>query len=167
MIAATRDNVGVAALAAVEKFGATLAICDETETQIEASIRATQGSRLVDFLKSKVGYYSHDSCQALPSSNGGVRFLALAAALSTWDHFEAAQSTREMLQDASRADEILPTIGQLHILYKALEYKVTTMGFIDKLMEWHLQIVERLRTSGLTADTALFDSFGNNIAHRA
>jgi hypothetical protein len=167
MIAATRDNVGVAALAAVEKFGATLAICDDTEMRIEAGIRVMQGSRVVDFIKSKIGYYSGDSCNALSSSNGGIRFLALAAALSTWDHFEAAQSTREMLKDTSRTDEILPTLGQLNTLYKALEYKITTMGFADKLMEWHILIVDGLRTSGLTTESSLFDVFGNNIAHRA
>jgi len=165
LVAATSDNVQVAALAAVEAFGATLAICDETETRVEG-LNRVRSSRVVKFLKSWIGYAAGDSCDALLVSTGGIRFLALAATFMTWGHFQAAQATRQMLRETSKENQILPTLGQLQALYKVLEHKIVGLGFADEVMKWHLQVVDNVRTHGLANDPTLFDLLGTPLGNR-
>ena len=143
--AATTDGVQATALDALDKFGATLAICPDTEYQVEQGLRKAQGSRVVEFMKSRIGFMPGDSCTALSKSTGGIRFLSLAATLVTWDHFEAAKATREMMEASAKRNENLPTLGNLVAIYEALEYKTTRLGFADNLVEWHIRIVNQVR----------------------
>ncbi|MCJ1329143.1 hypothetical protein MMC10_005821 [Thelotrema lepadinum] len=143
--AATTDGVQATALDALDKFGATLAICPDTEYQVEQELRKAQGSRVVDFMKSQIGFMAGDSCTALSKSIGGLRFLSLAATLVTMNHFEAAKATRQMMEASAKRNEILPTLGNLRAVYEALEYKSNRFGFSEKLVEWHGRIVNHLR----------------------
>lgn len=164
--AATSDDVQVSALAAVESFGNTLAICQKTETRVEDGLKQARNSRFVEFLKCKIGYATGDSCYALLLSTGGIRFLALAAAFTTWGHFEAAQSTRQMLAETSRQGQVLPTVGQLQTLYKALEPKLARLGYADEIMQWHIQMVDHIRKSPHANDPALVDHLGVPLVTR-
>lgn len=133
--AATKDNVQATTLDAMDKFGTTLAICPETEYHVEKILQLARGSRLVEFMKSHVGFAKGDSCDALSSSTGGIRLLALAATLVTWDSFEAAKAIREMMYVTSKSLLILPTFGSLETTIKSLEYKTHRLGFADKVMQ--------------------------------
>ena len=152
MIAATQDDVQGLALDAVEKFGTTLAICPATQSKISDCIRTLRGWRVLEILKAGIGFANNDSCDVLSRSIGGVRFLALAAALMTCSYFEAAQATEAMLRSSSRRDQLLPTTGQLQTLYKKLEYKLVRTGFGSILLQRNVDIVTLLRESGTRDD---------------
>lgn len=62
LIAATSDNVQVAALAAVESFGTTLAICEEIEIRVQKCVSRDRNLRPVQFLKSLVGFAAGMPC---------------------------------------------------------------------------------------------------------
>ena len=155
--AATRDDVQATTLDALEKFGTTLAICSDTEYRVEEGLRLARGSRYVAFLKSYVGYATGDSCDALSVSTGGIRMLALAAALTTWDHLEAAKTVREMMSSTTRNHKVLPTLGNLKAAFKALEHKTNRLGFADGVLRWHMKMGELVRILKETNPNAVAD----------
>ncbi|KAI9843949.1 MAG: hypothetical protein M1837_005990 [Sclerophora amabilis] len=158
MRAATSDDVQGLALDVVGRFGTTLAICSETQNKVETALRQMRSNRWLGVLKAHVGFSAGDSCDALLSSSGGLRFLALAATFMTGDHFEAAQATHSMITECSSRNQLLPTVGQLHALFKVLEHKLATLGFTDLVMKWHLRLRDGSHAlpsaqSSATADT--------------
>ena len=142
--AATTDDVQPTALDALDKFGATLAICPETEYHVEKGLRQTRSSRVVDFLKARIGFMAGDSCEALSKSTGGLRFLSLAAALATWEPLEAAKATRKMMETSSKSHQLLPTFGQLRHVYEALGHRTHTLGFADMVLRWQGRFMEQV-----------------------
>src|SRR5450432_4167983 len=78
--AITGDNIQPLALLACEKFGTTLPVCIETSLKAERLARRSHSST-ANFLKVQVGYSAGDAAYYLSNSDGGVRFLCLAAAL--------------------------------------------------------------------------------------
>lgn len=134
--AATTDDVQPIAIMAAEAFGATLAMCQETQMKVEIAAKQSH-TRFVRFLKSSIGYSKDDSAYHLASSSAGVRFLGLAAALlCVGDHFQAAQSLEMMIRSSAGADQLLPTVRQLKELLLALEYKLNRVGFADSILGW-------------------------------
>jgi hypothetical protein len=83
--AATTDDVQPIAILAAEAFGATLAMCQETQMKVEIAAKQSH-TRFVRFLKSSIGYSKDDCAYHLASSSAGVRFLGLAAALLCMDN---------------------------------------------------------------------------------
>lgn len=134
--AATTDDVQPIAIMAAEAFGATLAMCQET--QMKAEIAAKQShTRFVRFLQSSIGYSKDDCAYHLASSSAGVRFLGLSATLLCMNnHFLAAQSLELMVRSSAGAGQLLPTARQLKELLVALEYKLNRVGFSDSIMGW-------------------------------
>ena len=139
--AATSDNVQPLAILAVQAFGATLAICQDTQVRVEKEARKSYVSHVIQFLKSQIGYVRGDSADALMQSNAGVRFLSLAAALTTYAPFEAARCLELMLTSSASLHQLLPTVLQLRDLVGALEYKMNRAGFADLVLKWHLRLV--------------------------
>ena len=78
--AATSDNVQALALMACEKFGATLAMCPETNKKMEDLIIKVSGPVFVRFIGAKIGYSANDCAAQLSRSLAGVQFLGLAVA---------------------------------------------------------------------------------------
>jgi hypothetical protein len=142
--AATSDNVQALAILVVERFGATLAICQETEIKVETFASRSHTSYVLEFLKARIGWAKGNATQALCKTNGAIRFLALAAALTTWTSFEAAQSIELMLKSNAAAGQLTPTVLQLQVLVTALEYKLTRAGFAEELLKWHRHIAKQL-----------------------
>jgi hypothetical protein len=100
--AATSDNVQPLAIIAAEAFGATIAMCRETQMKVEKHAKKNHNSYVVEFLRSSIGYAKDDCAIQLASSNSGLRFLGLAATLlCTEDNFTAAQALEVMI--SSRA----------------------------------------------------------------
>lgn len=130
--AATSDNVQALALLACERFGATLAICQETSKKIEDLIVRVSGPTVIRFLSAQVGYSAHDSTTQLSRSLAGVQFLALAAALvSSVDMYEGADAISMMLATSAADKTLLPTARQLKDLMAVTEHRLNRSGFTD------------------------------------
>lgn len=143
MAAATSDNVQPLALLTCEAFGATLAICQQTQLLVEKEARKNHTSYVVKFLKSKIGYLAHDSAIQLSMSNAGVRFLSLAAALlCTSSNFAGAEALMLMIKSSSQKDQMLPTLLQLQDLLDALDYKLLRTRFADDIIGWETFLFE-------------------------
>ncbi|VUC37623.1 unnamed protein product [Clonostachys rosea] len=70
--AATSDNVQPLAILACEKFGNTLAMCQETILKIEHSVVPAPEPATLKFLKSSVGYFAGDTVSQLGQSAAGA-----------------------------------------------------------------------------------------------
>ena len=125
MRAATSDNVQPLALISCEKFGATLAMCPETNKKMEDLIIKVSGPKHVKFMKAQIGYSANDSATQLSRSLAGIQFLGLAAALtSSMDTFEGANALSEMLTASASDKTALPTARQLKDLLRVMEHRV-------------------------------------------
>jgi hypothetical protein len=141
--AATSDNVQPVAIIAADAFGATLAMCRETQMKVEQAARKNHTSYIVEFLKSSIGYAKDDCAIQLCSSSTGVRFLGLAAALlCTADTFTASQALELMITSSAGRGQILPTTTQLRDLLAALEYKLNRTGFAQSVLGWETFMTE-------------------------
>ena len=134
--AASSDNIQALALLACEAFGSTLAICPETCIKVERIAGMHHQSVVVKFLKSQVGYSSGDSGAQLSLSTAGVRFLALSAALCSFDAFQGAVALELMIKNSARDSQFLPTVIQLKDLLIALDHKLNRAGFVESLVGW-------------------------------
>lgn len=132
MRAATSDNVQPLALMACEKFGATLAMCPETNKKMEDLIIKVSGPKCVRFMSAQIGYSANDSATQLSRSLAGVQLLGLAAALiSSVDMFEGANALSAMLMASASDKTLLPTTRQLKDLLVVMEHRVNRSGFTD------------------------------------
>ena len=130
--AATTDNVQPLALVACEKFGATLAMCPETNKKIEDLIIKVSGPKLVKFMSAQIGYSFNDCATQLSQSLAGVQFLGLAAALvSSVSMFEGANALSDLVMASASDKTLVPTVRQLKDLLGALEHRVNRSGFTD------------------------------------
>ena len=136
--AATTDNVQPLALVACEKFGATLAMCPETNKKIEDLIIKVSGPKLVKFISAQIGYSANDCAAQLSQSLAGVQFLGLAAALvSSVSMFEGANALSVLLLASASDKTLVPTVRQLKDLLGALEHRVNRSGFTDIWVGYH------------------------------
>ena len=132
MRAATSDNVQPLALISCEKFGATLAMCPETNKKMEDLIRKVSGPKHVRFIKAQIGYSANDSATQLSQSLAGIQFLGLAAGLtSSMGAFAGANALSEMLTASASDKTLLPTARHLKDLLEVLEHRVIRSGFSD------------------------------------
>ena len=132
MRAATSDNVQPLALISCEKFGATLAMCQETNKKMEDLIIKVSGPKYVRFMSAQIGYSANDSATQLSRSLAGVQFLGLAAALvSSMKTFEGADALSLMLMASASDKTLLPTVRQLKDLLGVMEHRVNRSGFTD------------------------------------
>ena len=148
MRAATSDNVQPLALISSEKFGATLAMCPETNKKMEDLIIKVSGPKHVRFIKAQIGYSTNDSATQLSRSLAGIQFLGLAAALtSSMDVFEGANALSEMLTASASDKTLLPTARQLKDLLAVMEHRVLRSGFTDIWVGYQILLSCGLRPS--------------------
>lgn len=148
MRAATSDNVQPLALMACEKFGATLAMCPETNKKMEDLIIKVSGPKYVRFMSAQIGYFANDSATQLSRSLAGVQFLGLAAALiSSVDMFEGANALSAMLMASASDKTLLPTTRQLKDLLVVMEHRVNRSGFTDIWVGYQLLLFGGLGAS--------------------
>ena len=143
MIASTTDNVAVSALAAVSQFGLLVPLSRAARIDVEKAATVS-GSATVKFLKASVGFSAGDVADYLSQSEGGVRFLGLAAALlCTSDNLFAGAALDRMLQ-ATRSPTMdaraLPTNRQLVDTLQALEPKLSRSSFAESLCGWQVYL---------------------------
>ena len=79
--AANEDDVQPLAILAAERFGATLAMAQESCRKTEREAFRNHRTMIVKFLKAAIGYSSSDTAARLAKTSSGVRFLALASTL--------------------------------------------------------------------------------------
>ncbi|KAI9719721.1 MAG: hypothetical protein M1812_003209 [Candelaria pacifica] len=137
--AASSDNVQAGALMACESFGMTLPICTATRLKMERLAKRANPSHVLRFIKATVGYIAGDCTDFLSNNEGGVRFLSLAAALSTLDLFEAAQVLVCLLEStAKKGEPIKPTVFQIKDLLQALKSKLDLADFATSVAGWEI-----------------------------
>ena len=143
--AATSDNVQPLALIACEKFGATLAMCPETNKKMEDLIIKVSGPKFVRFMTAQIGYSRNDCATQLSRSLAGVQFLGLAAALvSSVGMFEGADALSAMLMASASDKTLLPTVRQLKDLLGAMEHRLNRSGFTEMLVGYQILLVKSL-----------------------
>ena len=148
MRAATSDNVQPLALISCEKFGATLAMCPETNKKMEDLIIKVSGPKYLRFMSAQIGYSANDSATQLSRSLAGVQFLGLAAALvSSVDMFEGANALSVMLIDSATDKTLLPTARHLKDLLAVMEHRVNRSGFTDIWVGYQILLLGGLRAS--------------------
>ena len=148
MRAATSDNVQPLALISCEKFGATLAMCPETNKKMEDLIIKVSGPKHVRFMKAQIGYSANDSAAQLSRSLAGIQFLGLAAVLtSSMDAFEGANALSDMLTASASDKTLLPTARQLKDLLAVMEHRVIRSGFSDIWVGYQILLSAGLRAS--------------------
>ena len=148
MRAATSDNVQPLALMTCEKFGATLAMCPETNKKMEDLIIKVSGPKHVRFMKAQIGYSANDSATQLSRSLAGIQFLGLAAALtSSTEIFRGANALSVMLMDSASDKTLLPTVRQLKDLLGVMEHRLIRSGFADIWVGYQILLSSSLSAS--------------------
>lgn len=139
--AATSDNVQALALIACEKFGATLAMCPETNKKMEDLIIKVSGPKFVRFMSAQIGYSANDCATQLSRSLAGVQFLGLAAALvCSVGTFEGADALSVMLMTSASDKTLLPTARQLKDLLGVMGHRINRSGFTDLWVGYQILI---------------------------
>ena len=146
--ATTRDNVQPLALISCEKFGATLAMCQETNKKMEDLIIKVSGPKYVRFMSAQIGYSANDSATQLSRSLAGVQFLGLAAVLvSSMNMFEGAEALSLMLMPSASDKTLLPTGRQLKDLLGVMEHRVNRSGFSNIWLGYQMLLFGGLSAS--------------------
>lgn len=138
--AATTDNVQILALLACERFGATLAVCQDTCRKVEFEVIKVQtpSKRVLKFLGATVGYSRDDCTSQLVRSQAGVQFIGLAAALiSSVTTYEGATILFGMLKESASDKTLLPPVSHLRDLLTSLEHRCVRFGFADQVQGWN------------------------------
>ena len=156
--AANEDNVQPLALIAADTFGATLAIAQDSCYKTEKVASMSHNTTTVKFLNAVIGYSGTDSASQLAKSTSGIRFLALVTTLLCFPSSAlAAKALSLMMTESAGQDQILPTLGQLENLLKALEPKLTRLAFgvlieswTDRFRNWFTERGIRLDEQGFS-----------------
>ena len=131
--AATSDNVEPFAVAACEKFGATLSICRESCSKVERLVEPRKP--IATFLGAYIGYSAGDCATQLVKTVAGVQFMALASALVTSIGASRGAAALETLLERSAVDKTqVPPAGMLKLLLQALEPRCTQLRFLDSVI---------------------------------
>lgn len=104
---------------------------------------------MVRFLKAKVGFLKHDCAVQLGSTQAGLRFLALAAALiSSLPVYEGAEALMLMFEATTSDNRLLPTTRHLADLMSNLEVRCRLSGFGDVVYGYSSVIIGASLTKG-------------------
>ncbi|KAJ2981361.1 hypothetical protein NQ176_g2068 [Zarea fungicola] len=137
--ASTTDDVHPLALQACEKFGATLAMSQETCAKILHVVVPTPPPTVLKFMRGVVGYLANDCATHLGSSQAGVQFLGLATAfVATMSLTDGASALSLMLARSATDKQLLPTGPQLKRLLTSLEPRCHKAGFATEVAGWHM-----------------------------
>lgn len=134
--AATSDNVSPLAIMTCESFGTLIPACPETRLKIEQLARRSHTSHVIKFISAQIGYTKGDSVELLSRSDGGIRFLCLAATFCTMTRHEAAMRIDSLLEATQSRGQLRPTIAQLQSLMGILESKLAVSDFTTNTAGW-------------------------------
>ena len=135
-LAANNDNVQPLAIVACERFGNTIAMCEDTCRKIE-TLTKTPDPVMIRFLRLYAGFDAADSATQLNRSQAGVQFLALAAALiGSLGDFIGAKNLHKMIESSATDKTLLPTVTQLKDLLRILGPRLVQSGFLDSVVGW-------------------------------
>lgn len=149
--AATSDNVQILALLACERFGATLAMSHESCHK--AFLLCDQShSSVLSFIKLQVGYTKGDSGYQLARSDAGLRFLGLAACLSTLEPWNAAVILHDLISKTAHDRTMVPSTQQLKQLVLALQARLSRSGFCESVCGWASIVMHELNDHDSTIE---------------
>lgn len=146
--AATTDNVQTTALLACEAFGTTVAMSPESCTKAEILCSQTGQSAMLPFVKAQIGYREGDSGWYLSRNHAGLRFLGLAAALTTIDPWAAARVLYTRIDESAADKRLVPSTLQLKQLLLVLESRLAKAGFANNVLGWSQVFMDVIRRSG-------------------
>ncbi|KAI0418368.1 hypothetical protein F5X98DRAFT_337870 [Xylaria grammica] len=139
--AATSDNVQPLAIMACEQFGNTLAISGETRQRIQRTVVPTSDPAIIGWLKLKVGFMKGDCVTKFGQNDAGLRFLALAAALtSSISVHHCADALMLMLERTTSDRLFLPTIQHLTNLMSSLQGRCILSDFANIVVGYNSTI---------------------------
>jgi hypothetical protein len=142
--AASRDNVQPLSIYACEKFGNTVAMCQETCRKVE-KLMVTPKPVHIEFLQAAVGFSPDDSGSELSKSLAGTQFLGLAAALvSSLGPFDSGNVLELLLKESTSDRTLLPTARQLRDLLESLESRCDACGFPESVAGWHIFLLNEM-----------------------
>jgi hypothetical protein len=148
--AATSDNVQVLALVACESLGTNIAMSPESCHKAHLLCSRSHESTVISFLKAKIGYRDGDCGWQLSQSHAGVRFLGLAACLSTLDSWKAAVILQKLLYLTAADKKLVPTTQHLKQLMIAVEDRLARSGFSESALGWATILGEEMEVQAST-----------------
>jgi len=144
--AATSDNIQVLALVACESFGTNIAMSPESCHKAYLLCSRCHESTIISFMKAKIGYRDGDCGWQLSQSHAGVRFLGLAACLSTLNSWNAAIILHELIYSTAADKKLVPTAQHLKQLMMAIEDRLAKSGFSESALGWATILSEEMET---------------------
>jgi hypothetical protein len=153
--AATTDNVQALALLACESFGASVAMSQESRHKAYLLCNRSHESAVFSFLKAQIGYRKGDCGWQLSRSDAGLRFLGLAACLSTMGPWNAAVILYELIYVTATDKKLVPTSQHLKQLMQAVEDRLARSGFSESALGWAIMFSNEMETSGDTQSLQL------------
>ncbi|KAK4212284.1 hypothetical protein QBC37DRAFT_441498 [Rhypophila decipiens] len=156
---ATSDNVQILALAACELFGGTIAMSPATIERIQRDVIPPSPSPLVKFAKLKIGWSKDDCAMFFGSSEAGLRFLGLAAALvTTMGPLDAARAVSLMLRAVAKDANHIPPTQHVKELLASLEPRLTRSLFPEIVGGWHSMAFTQLSENARAAYESSYPS---------
>ena len=146
--AATTDNVQALALLACESFGASVAMSPESCHKAYLLCNRSYESAVLSFLKALIGYRKGDCGWQLAQSDAGLRFLGLAACLSTIDSWNAAVVLHKLIYTTAADKKLVPTSQHLKQLMQAVEDRLARSGFSESALGWARIFSKEMEISG-------------------
>lgn len=134
--AATSDNVQPLAILACERFGTTLAMSENACALVEKRVIPTPSPKRIQFLRAVVSWSNVGCASQLGKTQAGVKFLGLAAALTSMDPFKCAQGLQRMIKNTASDDTLVPTVTQVQDLLEALAPRCQLSGFAGSVLAW-------------------------------
>ena len=148
--AAASDNVQPIAVIACEKLGASLPACLERMASVRSDFVATPMPTQLKFLKATVGFSANDCATQLATSDAGVRFLVLAAALITsMPLFSGAQVLRSMMLKNGFSPVETPSVSHLRDLLTSLETKSHKLKFAESISWYAIRVAETTNSTNV------------------
>lgn len=143
--AITSDNVQLLPILACQKFGATLAISDETREHVQTRVLRPPDHRVTGYLKTLVGFNPHDAASQIGETDAGIRFLGLASALaSSIELYDAGAAIGKMLHATNPSVNQIPPDSHIRDLLAALQPRCSLSGFGDVVTGYQVILGEAL-----------------------
>ncbi|KPM43551.1 hypothetical protein AK830_g2978 [Neonectria ditissima] len=144
MRAASSDNIQAEAIIACEELGSTLAMSTITIDKVVHTIIPTPDPIPISFLKATVGYAAHDCATQLGTSQAGVRFLGLAAALvTTVGPYQGAKALEAMFVSSKAKLTDVPSTRQLRDVLASLEPRCLRSDFSHSVIGYQALLLAR------------------------
>lgn len=139
--AAATDSVQGQAIVACQEVGIKLAVSRNTTERVFRDMVPSPSPTKIKFLNATVGFSPKDSATKLATSEAGLRFLSLAAALiPTIGSYPSARVLEIELQRTKLELTDRPTLQHVDQLMQALKPRAELCNFANRVFGYHLMV---------------------------